>query len=136
MKRSVIQRSKYQLFPPLSLDRHEALRHSIAHRGVDEPTTWDDQNNLLHGWEREAACVELGVSCPREVRHFDSEAEKFQFILVVNAHRRPCLSSKEKREVSYAAGCECTEEYGSIRPLTKGEGELLMKQVRQAYQDL
>jgi hypothetical protein len=54
---------------------------------------------LVHGWERELCCAELGITCPREVRHFDSEAEKFQFVLAVNAHRRPNLNQKQKREV-------------------------------------
>jgi hypothetical protein len=75
------------------------LRASIERRGVDEPTTWDEQSNLIHGWEREAASAELGVTCPREVRHFDSEADKFRFVLAVNGHRRPNLNQKQKREV-------------------------------------
>jgi hypothetical protein len=53
----------------------------------------------VHGWERELCCAELGITCPREVRHFESEAAKFQFILAVNAHRRPNLNGKQKRAV-------------------------------------
>jgi len=72
---------------------------SITHHGVENATVWDEQGNLLDGWERETICAEKGIACPREVRHFDTEAEKFQFILAVNAHRRPSLSTKQKQEV-------------------------------------
>ena len=99
MKHKKMERSKYQIFPPHPLASREALKTSISHRGVEKPTTWDDENNLLDGWERETACAELGITCPREVRHFDTEIEKFQFLLAVNAHRRPCLSSKQKRAI-------------------------------------
>jgi hypothetical protein len=92
-------RTKYQIHPPLPHNRHEAMKTSVDRIGVDQPTTWDDEGNLLDGWERETACAELGVTCPREVRHFETEAAKFQFILDVNSHRRPSLTRKQKRQV-------------------------------------
>ena len=67
--------------------------------GVELATTWDHEGNLLDGWERESICEARRLRCPREVRRFDSEADKFRFILAVNAHRRPVLSSKQKRAV-------------------------------------
>jgi hypothetical protein len=92
-------RSKYQIFPIHPADRRAALKISITEHRVQQPTIWDDQGNLLDGWERERLCQELGTTCPREVRHFDNEADKFRFILSINAHRRPSLSQKQKREV-------------------------------------
>jgi site-specific DNA-methyltransferase (adenine-specific) len=92
-------RSKYQIFPPHPAAVHQALHASITQHGVENPTTWDDEGNLLDGWERESICAALGRNCPREVRHFDSEAAKFQLILAVNAHRRPSLSQRQKRAV-------------------------------------
>lgn len=82
------------------------MKASIAQHGVEWPTIWDDEGNLLDGWERESICAELGVVCPREVRHFESESDKFRFVLAMNAHRRPALSQKQKREViaSYLKG--------------------------------
>jgi site-specific DNA-methyltransferase (adenine-specific) len=68
-------------------------------QGVQKATIWDHEGNLLDGWEREVICERHGLRCPREVRHFESEADKFRFILAVNAHRRPCLSNKQKRVV-------------------------------------
>jgi hypothetical protein len=94
-----LPRSRYHIFPPLPPDRHEALKTSITQHGVETSTTWDDKGNLLDGWERETICNELRITCPREVRHFDSEADKFKFILAVNAHRRPSLNQKQKRAV-------------------------------------
>jgi hypothetical protein len=94
-----IPRSKYQFFPQHPPDRREALDHSVVDHGVEGATIWDHEGNLLDGWEREVICEKHGLHCPREVRHFASEADKFRFILAVNAHRRPCLSSKQKRAV-------------------------------------
>src|SRR5262249_3380839 len=94
-----LPRSKYQIFPELPPACRAALKNSIRLRGVDESTTWDDEGNLLHGWERESCGVELGIVPPREVRHFATEAEKFQFILAANVHRRPNLNRMQKREV-------------------------------------
>ena len=73
---TMLTRSKYQIFPPHPSARREALKASIADRGVDKATVWDEQGNLLDGWEREFVCQELGVNCPREVRQFDNDAEK------------------------------------------------------------
>jgi hypothetical protein len=94
-----LRRSKYQIFPAHPSDCRAALKTSIGDQGVEKATTWDDQGNLLDGWERETACEEYGRSCPSEVRHFTNEAAKFQFILAVNAHRRPTLNRAQKREV-------------------------------------
>jgi biotin operon repressor len=94
-----IPRSNYQFFPPHPPDRQEALGRSIVAHGVERASTWDHEGNLLDGWERENVCEKHGLRCPREVRHFESEADKFRHILAVNAHRRPCLSSKQKRAV-------------------------------------
>jgi len=94
-----LRRSKYQIFPVHPPSRRAALDASISHHGVENPTVWDDEGNLLDGWERETICGEKGITCQREVRHFDSEADKFRFILAVNAHRRPNLNRKQKRAV-------------------------------------
>lgn len=94
-----LRRSQYQFYPPQPAPVHEALKTSITPHGVETRTVWDDEGHLLDGWERETCCIEIGITCPREVRHFDSEAEKFQLILTLNAHRRPSLSQKQKRSV-------------------------------------
>jgi len=80
-------RPRYQLFPSQPAERRAALVESIRQRGIDTPTVWDEQGNILDGWERESVCRELRITCPREVRHFPSEAAKYRFVLAVNAHR-------------------------------------------------
>jgi hypothetical protein len=90
---------KYQFFPTHTGPLNQAIAESIDHHGVHNPTTWDDDGNLLDGWERETICAKKRITCPREVRHFASEADKFRFILSVNAHRRPSLKQKQKRAV-------------------------------------
>lgn len=91
-------RSKYQLFSSLTSDEYALLKRTIAERGVDVPTVWDKDGNLLDGEHRERACREVGINCPREVRHFDSEADKWEFILRVNCRRRQ-LDRKQKRKL-------------------------------------
>ena len=62
------------------------------------PTIWDDEGNLVEGWHRERACAELGIDCPKEIRHFGSEADKFELVLSVNCRRRQ-MDQKQKRQV-------------------------------------
>jgi hypothetical protein len=94
-----MKRSRYQIFPALPPDRREALDQSVVDHGVERATIWDQWGNLLDGWERESICEKRGLRCPREVRHFDTEADKYRFVLAVNANRRPVLSNKQKRAV-------------------------------------
>lgn len=94
-----LRRSQYQIFPALSLDLHEALKASIKRREQEQPIVCDRQGNIVDGWERAMCCQELGIEPRREVRDFEDEAEKFQYVLAVNAHRRPNLNQKQKRAV-------------------------------------
>jgi site-specific DNA-methyltransferase (adenine-specific) len=89
------KRSKYQIFPPLTPEEYQGLKASIAVRGVDVPTIVDDDGEIIDGEHREKACDELGIFCPREVRHFNSEAEKYELVLTLNVKRRQ-LNRKQK----------------------------------------
>jgi hypothetical protein len=42
----------------LPSDRHDALNQSVVAHGVETATTWDDEGNLLDGWERETICID------------------------------------------------------------------------------
>lgn len=88
----------YQFLPPLLPDEFEALRSSIAERGVDVPIIVDQDGNIIDGYHRQRACVELGIFCPREVRQFESEADKLELILRLNCRRRQ-LNRRQKRSV-------------------------------------
>ena len=46
-------KSKYNLFPDLTTVEYEALKASIADRGVDIPIIVDDEGNIIDGWHRQ-----------------------------------------------------------------------------------
>ena len=90
--------SPYQILPDLLPEEYESLRASIADRGVDIPIIVDQDGNVIDGFHREKACGELGIYCPREVRQFGNEAEKYELILRTNCRRRQ-LNRKQKEKL-------------------------------------
>lgn len=88
----------YQILPPLLPDEFEALKASIAERGVDVPIIVDQEGNVIDGYHRKRACDDLGIFCPREVRHFESETDKLELVLRLNCGRRQ-LNRQQKRSV-------------------------------------
>ncbi len=92
------QYSPYQIFPDLLSEEYEALKESIAVRGVEIPKVADQDAQTLDGFHRQRACDELGIDCPTEVRHFATEAEKYEFVLRVNCRRRQ-LNRKQKEKL-------------------------------------
>ena len=98
-RRTTVQPWKQQgLLPPLSPTEYQELRESIRQHGVGVPSIWDEAGNLIDGQNRERACAELGINCPREVREFSSEAEKLELSISLNIARRH-LTRTQKREV-------------------------------------
>ena len=95
------RRSKYQIFPALTAEEYQGLKDSIAQRGVDVPIIVDDDGEIIDGLHRDKACDELGIFCPREVRHFNSEAEKYELVLTLNSKRRQ-LNRKQKEALIQA----------------------------------
>jgi ParB-like chromosome segregation protein Spo0J len=76
-----------RLLPPLSPDEYATLKASISRYGVRVPSVVDQAGKTIDGRHRERACEELGINCPREVRHFDSDAERLQVAISLNAIR-------------------------------------------------
>jgi len=76
------------LLPPLTSDEYERLKASIADRGVDVPSIVDEAGNTIDGFHRQKACDELGIFCPREVRQFPTEEDKYELALRLNCRRR------------------------------------------------
>jgi hypothetical protein len=91
-------RVKYRFFDPQTPAEYESFKRTIAQRGVDVPTVWDEDQNLLDGEHRERACWELGIDCPREVREFASDGDKCEFVVTVNCKRRQ-PNRKQKHEL-------------------------------------
>ncbi len=77
----------------------------IAERGPQVPIIVDQGGNIIDGFHRNRACDELGIFCPREVRHFETEAEKFELALRLNCRRRQ-LNRQQKRKL-IAAYLKC-----------------------------
>lgn len=73
------RKSPYQILADLLPEEYDALRASIAQRGVDIPIVVDENGNVVDGIHRQRACF-----CLREVRQFASEAEKYELVLRAN----------------------------------------------------
>ena len=97
--------ARHQFFPDLLPEEYDLLKASIADHGVEVPIIVDQEGNTIDGLHRQRACDELGIDCPREVRHFETEAEKVELALRLNCRRRQ-LNRKQKREL-IAAYLKC-----------------------------
>lgn len=93
-----MKKSRFEFLPDLTPEEFESLKASIADRGVDVAIIVDQDGNIIDGFHRQRACDELGIYCPREVRHFETEAEKFEVVLRLNCRRRQ-LTRQQKREL-------------------------------------
>ena len=87
-----------RLLPDLPPGEYEALRESIRHYGVRVPLIVDQHGKIIDGWHRDRACRELGLYCPREVRHFHTDAERLQVAIALNSNRRH-LTRNQRREL-------------------------------------
>lgn len=87
---------KYQILPPLTPAEYDALKASIKKRGVEVAIIVDQCGETVDGFHRQKACDELGISCPTEVRRFDSDAERLELTVTANCQRRQ-LNRKQKR---------------------------------------
>lgn len=88
----------FDILPELLPEEYISLKQSIADHGVEVPIIVDETGKTIDGHHRERACDELGIYCPREVRHFNSEAEKLELAVRANCLRRQ-LSRKQKRNL-------------------------------------
>lgn len=109
--------SNYQILPPLQPNEFEALKASIAERGVNVPIIVDQEGNVIDGYHRQRACDELGIFCPREVRHFESETDKLELVLRINCGRRQ-LNRQQKRSVIDASDLAGWEKNENVPPGT------------------
>lgn len=87
-----------RLLPDLSAAEYESLKKSLQRYGVRVPIIVDQDGEIIDGWHRDQACGELGIFCPREVRHFSSDAERLEVAITLNANRRH-LTRVQRREL-------------------------------------
>lgn len=84
----------YQIMPLMSPEDFATLKEDIRHKGVIDPITYDENNNIIDGHHRFRAFVELvqeGADVPmfdKVVRRFESEEAKVDYILSLNVKRR------------------------------------------------
>jgi site-specific DNA-methyltransferase (adenine-specific) len=91
-------KSHYNFLPPLLEEEFQSLKSSIKETTVEVPIIVDQDDEIIDGFHRQKACDELGVFCPREVRHFESDAQRFEVILNLNCRRRQ-LNREQKRKL-------------------------------------
>jgi hypothetical protein len=91
-------RPKYRLLPDLTAEERESLKKSIEQDGVQIPAIVDEEGNIVDGHHRDEVCRELGIFCPREVRKFNTESEKWELALTANVRRRQ-LDRQQKRDL-------------------------------------
>lgn len=91
-------KGKYQIMPDLTPEAYAKLKASIAERGgIEKRPIVDENGQMLDGFAREQICRELGIPCnQKEVRRFDSEADKLAFVVTVNVKRRQMGREQKK----------------------------------------
>lgn len=95
------------LLPPLLPDEYERLKASIAERGyVGEPTIADQDNTTVDGFHRQRACDELGIFCPKEVRLFETQVEKYELALRLNCRRRQLSRAQKQALIEVYLRCD------------------------------
>lgn len=82
-----------KLFPMLEADQLNELADDIRENGLRHPIVIDDQDRVLDGRNRQAACVIAGVE-PVYEPFVGTESEKLQFVISTNLHRRHLTESQ------------------------------------------
>lgn len=125
---------KYQLFDALSDEEYEAIKASIAEKGLLSPITRDQNGNIIDGHHRERACRELGIEPRYEVQYCADDSDRKVRALVMNLLRRH-LSREQKakavaelRALGYTferIAAETGMSYGAVQGLaTQSEGNI------------
>lgn len=89
-----------QLFDALSEDEYEALKASIAEKGLLVPITRDQNGVVLDGHHREQACRELGIEPRYEVQYCADDSERKVRALVMNLVRRHLTREQKAKAVA------------------------------------
>src|SRR5690606_36115803 len=69
--------------------------------GVQVPVEYDEEGNILDGYHRVRACLELGITdWPKVVRRGLSEAQKYEHAVQLNVARRQLSREEKQRAVA------------------------------------
>ena len=126
--------TEFQPFEPLTDEEYEALKASIAEKGLLVPITRDQSGAILDGHHRERACRELGIEPRYEVQYCADDSDRKVRALVMNLLRRH-LSREQKakavaelRALGYTferIAAETGMSYGAVQGLaTQSEGNI------------
>ncbi len=129
-KVGTLKTTKYQVLPPPTREHFASLRESIAARGVDEAIIVDEDDNIIDGTQRYTICQELGIFCPRQVRHFGSEAEKYELALTRNCTRRQLGREAKRALIGTYLRVDPQISDNSLASIIGGIGSHLVARVR------
>ena len=87
-----------KLFPMQSDEEIQSLADDIAKHGLRQPIVIDDNEEILDGRNRSAACVIAQVK-PIYEPFVGSDAEKLAYVVSVNVHRRH-LTTAQRAEIA------------------------------------
>jgi hypothetical protein len=99
----------WQVMPPLTVEEFAALRDGIAADGVLVPITVDQHGTVIDGHHRQHIADELGIPCPKVVREFTNDEERYEFALGLNLKRRH-LTREQMRQL---IASECKRNPGA-----------------------
>ena len=110
-----------KMFPVLEDDALRELADDIRENGLRSPIVIDDDNQILDGRNRQAACLIVGVK-PVYETFVGSESDKLAYVASLNLHRRHL---DENRRAKIAAELANTRngrpKTGSTAPVTTAD---------------
>lgn len=124
---------KYQTMPPLSMEEYAALEESIREMGVQVPILVDERGVVIDGHHRQKIAQDLGIECPREVRHLLPEEEKRKLSIRLNIDRRQ-LSREQRRAIIASSLIAAPEKSNREHARDAGVSHVTVATVRDALE--
>jgi ParB-like chromosome segregation protein Spo0J len=92
-----VKKELVELWPPLPLDELEALKKSVAERGLLDPIVVNENNEVIEGHQRLLAWISLGKTEPPTIRKVNTGgdlAKEIALSVEYNARRRHLVKSE------------------------------------------
>src|SRR5690606_37067509 len=121
---------------PLTDEEYEALKADIAEHGVQVPVEYDEEGNILDGYHRVRACLELGITdWPKVVRRGLTEEQKRAHARRLNLNRRH-LTREQKRALIAEALKEAPHKSDRQHAKALGIDHKTVGAVRREYESI
>lgn len=118
-----MEKHKYNFFPEMLPDDYKRLKDDIDANGYDVSyPIWFYEGQILDGWNRERACIELGIE-PVYAEFTGSATDAIEFVMRSNKRRNltssqwACLAV-EADEIIYTLKQAAKEKQGQRNDLT------------------